>query len=77
MGGYARAKNLTRADRTAIAESGAAGLLARFEREADPDGLLTPEERRFQGQVRMGEHMARMRYAKAKAAAEKAAAENG
>ena len=33
-------------DRTTTAKSGMAGLMARFEREVDPEGVLAPELRR-------------------------------
>jgi hypothetical protein len=43
------------------------GLIERFEREADPEGVLTPEERRRRANHLYQAHMARMRLAQLKA----------
>lgn len=36
------------------------GFLARFEREADPDGVLTPEERERRATLLLKAHMSRL-----------------
>jgi hypothetical protein len=54
-------------DPRATAERGQAGLLARFEREVDPDSQLPPAERRRRAESRRREHMARLGLASSKA----------
>lgn len=48
------------ADRRANGERGQAGLLARFEREVDPDGTLTEHERVRQAENARRAHMSRL-----------------
>jgi hypothetical protein len=45
---------------------GQAALLAKFERQIDPDGLLTPEERRRRAMHARRAHMARLALASAR-----------
>ena len=45
-------------DSRAIAARARRGFLARFEREVDPDGVLTPEERERRAKLAMRAHMA-------------------
>ena len=67
-------------DRTAATSKGRAGLRAKFEREADPDGILPPDELERRVNHLMKAHMLRMSF-KAKQArrkrAEAAAAQIG
>lgn len=49
------------------AERGQAGLIAKFEREVDPDGVLSDAERRRRAECRRREHLARLSYASSKA----------
>jgi hypothetical protein len=49
------------ADRSATARRGHDGLMARFEREVDPDGVLSPDERTKRVKNAQAAHMARMR----------------
>ena len=72
------------ADRAAATEPARDGLRARFEREADPDGTLSPDERARRADHLMRAHMLRMslkaknaRRKTREAAAEMAAAERG
>jgi hypothetical protein len=58
------AKTPNRADATSAARS---GLRARFEREADPDGTLTPEELEYRVGLLQKAHMLRMSLAAKKA----------
>jgi hypothetical protein len=46
---------------------------ARFEREVDPDGVLSPEERAKRARHAMKAHMTRMAFASSKARARKKA----
>jgi hypothetical protein len=55
------------ADRSAATAPARAGLLARFEREVDPDGLLPPEERARRVESARRAHMQRIALASAKA----------
>lgn len=48
------------ADRAAATEPARAGLRARFEREADPSGTLSPDERARRADSLMRAHMTRM-----------------
>ena len=48
------------------AVKGQAALLAKFERQVDPDGLLTPEERRRRALHARRAHMARLALASAR-----------
>lgn len=50
-------------DRTAATEPARAGLRARFEHEADPDGVLSPAERGRRADQLMRAHMLRMTLA--------------
>lgn len=50
-------------DRTAATAHARAGLRAKFEREADPDGTLTPAERAARADSLMRAHMLRMSLA--------------
>jgi hypothetical protein len=63
----------SQAERTKAAERGQAGLLARFEREVDPDGTLPPAERAKRAANLRRAHMARVALASSKARAMKAA----
>jgi hypothetical protein len=65
------------ADRTAATEPARAGLRARFEREADPDGTLDPAERARRADHLERAHMLRMSLAakRARRLAREAAAE--
>ena len=54
-------------DPAARAAKGAEGLLARFEREADPDGVLAPAERRRRAEQLRRAHMKRLAYRSARA----------
>lgn len=55
------------ADRTAATEPARAALRARFEAEADPDGVLTDAERRDRAEHLMRAHMLRMSLAATRA----------
>lgn len=54
-------------DPTETAARGQAGLLARFEREVDPDGRLTPAERTRRAECARKAHMTRLAFASSKA----------
>ena len=54
-------------DPAASAQRGQAGLLARFEREVDPDNQLPPEERRRRAEAARRLHMTRLAFASSKA----------
>jgi hypothetical protein len=54
-------------DRTAATEPARRGLRARFEREADPDGVLGVAERARRADALMTAHMLRLARASAKA----------
>lgn len=54
-------------DPTPTADRGQAGLLARFEREVDPDGTLPPAERVRRAEAARKAHMTRLAYASSKA----------
>lgn len=49
-------------DPAANAERGQAGLLARFEREVDPEGQLAPDERRRRAEAARRAHMVRLAF---------------
>lgn len=55
------------ADRTAATEPARRGLRARFEREADPDGVLDDSERARRADALLCAHMLRLARASAKA----------
>ena len=55
------------ADRTAATEPARRAALGRFEREVDPDGVLSPAERQRRARNAQAEHMARMQYARQQA----------
>lgn len=57
----------SREDPAPTAARGQAGLVARFERDVDPDGTLTPAERARRAEHARRAHMARMALASAKA----------
>ena len=59
-------------DPAANAARGQAGLLARFEREVDPDGSLPPAERERRAQSAYRAHMGRLALASSKARARRA-----
>lgn len=59
------------ADRQQATAPARSGLRAKFEREVDPDGLLTPDERARRADSLMRAHMLRMSL-KAKASRRKA-----
>jgi hypothetical protein len=50
----------SREDPAPTAARGHAGLLARFEREVDPDGTLSPQERARRTQAALRTHMQRL-----------------
>lgn len=54
-------------DPTGRAQRMQEGLLARFEREADPDGKLDPAERRRRAELLRKAHMTRLALKSAKA----------
>ncbi|MGZ4641886.1 MAG: hypothetical protein ACXVX8_07155, partial [Blastococcus sp.] len=54
-------------DRTAATAPGRRGLLAKFERQADPDGILDADERTRRAQALMTAHMLRLARESAKA----------
>lgn len=58
------ARTTDRAEATAPARR---GLAAKFEREADPDGVLAPDERARRGDLLMRAHMLRMARRSARA----------
>ena len=62
-------------DRAAATEPARRGLRARFEREADPDGVLDAGERARRAQALMTAHM--LRLARASAQARRTAAGRG
>ena len=62
-------------DRSAATEPARRGLRARFEREADPDGVLDDGERARRAQALMTAHM--LRLARASAQARRRAAGRG
>jgi hypothetical protein len=62
----------SREDPAANAERGQAGLVARFEREVDPDGLLDPAERERRVECAKKAHFQRLAFASSKARARKA-----
>ena len=62
-------------DRVAATEPARQGLRARFEREADPDGVLDAAERARPGHALMTAHM--LRLARASAQARRTAAGRG
>lgn len=49
------------------------GFQARFEREVDPDGTLSPEERQRRAQAAMRAHMSRLALASSQARARRKA----
>lgn len=53
-------------DRTAKAKNAQRGLLARFEREVDPDGVLPDDERLKRAQSARRAHMSRLAYEREK-----------
>jgi hypothetical protein len=66
-----------RNDPKAITANARAGFLAKFEREADPDGVLSPEERRRRADHLRSAHFARLAYASAKARRNRRASDRG
>lgn len=65
----------SREDPAPTGARGQAGLLARFEKQVDPDGTLSPEERARRAEAARKAHMQRLALASAKArSARKAAA---
>ena len=67
----------SREDPTATAIRAQAGLLAKFEREVDPDGTLTPAERARRAEHARRAHMKRLALRSAQARARRAAAPAG
>jgi hypothetical protein len=47
-------------DRSARTQAGRQSFLSRFEREVDPDGTLSPDERRRRAQHALRAHMLRL-----------------
>lgn len=71
----AHASHAATSDPAARAAKGAAGMLAKFERQVDPDGVLDPADRRRRAEHLRKAHMAKLALASAKARrARKAAA---
>lgn len=64
IGGLTRSAT---SDMREFAASGAEGLLRRFEREADPDGVLEPRERHRRAIALRRLHFAKLALASAKA----------
>jgi hypothetical protein len=64
-------------DPKAITAKARAGFLAKFEREADPDGVLAPEERRRRAEHLRSAHFARLALASAKARRKRRAGDRG
>lgn len=54
-------------DRSKRTQPARRGFLARFEREVDPDGSLTPQERQRRAESAMRAHMQRLALKSAKA----------
>jgi hypothetical protein len=54
-------------DRAAATEAARRGLMSKFEREVDPDGSLSPQERAFRAAHAQQAHMERMSLAAARA----------
>lgn len=61
-------------DRVGQAKKAQAGLLAKFEREVDPDGKLSPKERRRRAENARAGYMAQLSFLASKARAKKAGA---
>jgi hypothetical protein len=66
-----------RNDPNAITANARAAFLAKFERQADPEGVLPPEERRRRAEHLRSAHFARLAYASAKARRNKRAGDGG
>lgn len=64
----------SREDGRAAAAQAQAGLMRRFEREVDPDGELTPEERHRRAESARRAHMLRLSAKSAKVRRERKAA---
>ncbi|TDD77704.1 hypothetical protein [Actinomadura rubrisoli] len=64
----------SREDPTENAVRGQRGLRDKFEREVDPDGVLTPPERARRAEAARRAHMVRLAYESAKARARRAPA---
>ena len=74
---YERWARTSQADRAADARRGQAGLRARFERLADPDGTLPPAERAHRAERLRRAHMARLALASSRARAARKAGGDG
>lgn len=61
-------------DRSAATEAARRGLRAKFEREADPDGVMSPAARKQAADALERAHMLRMASARSKAAQRRKAA---
>ena len=66
-----------RNDPQAITANARAAFLAKFEREADPQGVLSPEERQRRAEHLRNAHFARLAFASAKARRDKRAGDRG
>jgi hypothetical protein len=64
-------------DRVAATEPARRGMRAKFEREADPDGVLPPDERARRADHLQHAHMLRMARAAAQSRARKRPRANG
>lgn len=64
----------SREDPSPVGPRGQAGLLARFEREADPEGTLPPQERTRRARAALRAHMQRLALRSAQARAGRKAA---
>ena len=53
-------RNVANHGRNAAAAPARAGFLARFERQVDPDGVLSPEERASRARYALKSHMAEL-----------------
>jgi hypothetical protein len=63
-------------DRQAATEPARRGMRAKFEREADPDGVLSPDERARRADQLLHAHMLRMALASARKRSRRASRED-
>jgi hypothetical protein len=56
--------HVAHSDPKEMTKAARAGFMARFEREVDPDGVLSEEERQRRAKAAMRAHMARLRLAR-------------
>jgi hypothetical protein len=67
LAAHTRWANTPTAERRRQADRGHAALLAKFAREVDPDGTMTPEERDKLARNRYAAHMKRLALASSRA----------